>query len=952
MVHWYVVPTLPDFLLDFTLAQEEPTERFTEFWQRWSQFVAALWTPDSDATYAVDLRWWASRHRVYTSFGVRDGAQSTAASERARLLAAGLRPFGIGGQWLKPSAGAAWSALPGPMTAGSAYEVRQQEVLTPIRARVVPLIRLPESAYAGQGGGAAQGDRNVINLLPWWGPGSSMLLPYNVLTAQDANDVIVRIVLQPTRLRADEQCFLADVARQAESLAQHQLPESRHGDLVIQTSQNLTDPQLRSMARSFAANLRRLTYPFLCTMYVFSADPATAAQVANAMAAGIREEKAFAPPLGESEHLPGGAEVLALQGPSLEAAAHMAQRLEPAGFDLADTSRYRSSTNKQLGRLRYLMDARGAACAFRLPVAVRGGVPGFVVKQVAPEFHPGPLDEHRAALELGNLVRAGDPVAVPKDDMAKHCLITGFTGSGKTVTMLQLLHQLWVDHGVPFLVLESAKQEYRGLLKVEEMTRRTPGIRAYTLGNDRCAPIRLNPFQVLPGVRVEAHMARLQTCLEASMPESGPSSSVIAEALVTAYRNAGWEMSDVYPDNRSQFLPSRPFPTLTEFIDVVTRVIARRKYQGDVLHNVTAAIVGRLRPLTLGSKGRMFTTQTMQPAPDVLFQAPVILEMNDLNLDDKALVTMFLLSFLREYREAHKAPAGSLGHVTVVEEAHNILEDVQSKGGGESPGADTRYKAVQAFCALLTEIRSLGEGLIIADQSPEKLAPDAMRNTNLQIAHQLRDSRDREAVARAMTMDEEQRDYLGKLAPGQAAVFFTGLEKATFIQVPPYYPRGDEPGQFRGRGFDRALSDPALASHMDLLDSELADRRMTFPYPPCRGCAVRASCPHRDALYPVTRDFRLTDAFYQAYKLHRGAGQKEHGATWDDFYSGTAAASATAAERAGLAGSRDAGWCYFVQRFWAHWSEEYSYTPTADWRKARESFDKAWDALPANRSEP
>jgi DNA helicase HerA-like ATPase len=41
------------------------------------------------------------------------------------------------------------------------------------------------------------------------------------------------------------------------------------------------------------------------------------------------------------------------------------------------------------------------------------------------------------------------------------------------------------------------------------------------------------------------------------------------------------------------------------------------------------------------------------------------------------------------------------------------------------------------FCNLLAEVRKYGEGLIIADQIPNKLIPDVIKNTNTKIVHRL-----------------------------------------------------------------------------------------------------------------------------------------------------------------------------------------------------------------------
>jgi hypothetical protein len=235
-------------------------------------------------------------------------------------------------------------------------------------------------------------------------------------------------------------------------------------------------------------------------------------------------------------------------------------------------------------------------------------------------------------------------------------------------------------------------------------------------------------------------------------------------------------------------------------------------------------------------------------------------------LEDKALMSMFLLTLLREHRERQSAGVEGLAHMVIIEEAHNLLEDVSSRATSDATTADTRYKTVQMICGMLAEMRALGQGVMIVDQSPEKLAADAIRNTNLQIAHQLRDSADREAIARAMTMEKEQCDYLARLAPGKAAVFRTGLERASFLQVPKYYPDEADLARlsriestparcafragFRGFGYTRDLRDSVVADRMIALDSAGVDRRtLDLPYDACVRCRERRTCPYRDPMF-------------------------------------------------------------------------------------------------------
>lgn len=95
-------------------------------------------------------------------------------------------------------------------------------------------------------------------------------------------------------------------------------------------------------------------------------------------------------------------------------------------------------------------------------------------------------------IELGKIVVHSSPTAqdarVPLDALTKHCFITGMTGSGKTTSCFNLLLQLY-RLGIPFLVIEPVKSEYRSLLT------QIPSLQIFTVGDEDAAPFRLNIFE-------------------------------------------------------------------------------------------------------------------------------------------------------------------------------------------------------------------------------------------------------------------------------------------------------------------------------------------------------------------------------------------------------------------------------------------------------------------------
>jgi hypothetical protein len=232
--------------------------------------------------------------------------------------------------------------------------------------------------------------------------------------------------------------------------------------------------------------------------------------------------------------------------------------------------------------------------------------------------------------------------------------------------------------------------------------------------------------------------------------------------------------------------------------------------------------------------------------------------------------------------------------------------------------ADIKAKAVSAFANMLSEIRAYGEGLIISDQSPEKLAPDAIRNTNLQIAHQLRDRNDREAIARAMIMTTEQQDYLGKLQIGEAAYFRTGLEKATFITIPEYKDSA---------GFLSIPSDNDVLKKMLQFREQLKTK--ILPFDGCRFCT--SPCNYREAIEPIMVDKKIRDSFKEALMGFEKNPEPEHWpANWDQL----AKACKTATQTTRYLDHLDAAYCYLSHQI------DFPFT-----QHMRDSFEQAYSRL-------
>lgn len=469
-----------------------------------------------------------------------------------------------------------------------------------------------------------------------------------------------------------------------------------------------------------------------------------------------------------------------------------------------------------------LLDTRQLAAYVHLPTV---DTPGFAVRP-APAFavsRQAPADESRA-VRIGHVLvqqqRAGTTYRIDLDQFTRHTFVAGLTGSGKTNTLLHLLTEIGAA-GVPFLVIEPAKTEYRDLLA-------RPGfrgsLRVFTPGREQLAPLRLNPFEVPAGIEVATHLDLLKAVFMASFAMWVPLPQVLEQCLVQLYTERGWDFTT---GRHSDGAADPPVPTLGELVAAVRRTVPTLGFKPESTQEITASLVTRLDALRRGSRGLMLDVTRSVPIGELL-RAPTVIELDGLGDDaDKAFVMGLLLIRLYEYRRAEHAaalaaaaargepapPGGRLSHVVVIEEAHRLLAN--STQAADSWHADPQGAFADTFSQMLSEVRAYGQGMIIADQVPVRLAPDVIKNTNLKIAHRLVAGDDRTAMGTAMSMDDEQSGVLPTLPRGRAAVFSEGDHTPVIVEVdpatgPPDAPAIDDDAVTAAMRAWR--SDPAVAS--------------------------------------------------------------------------------------------------------------------------------------------
>lgn len=471
---------------------------------------------------------------------------------------------------------------------------------------------------------------------------------------------------------------------------------------------------------------------------------------------------------------------------------------------------------------------------------------GFTVK-VVPDFDvvPQSVKEH-TALSLGKVIQRAAATQIDYPVSAKaltrHTFVAGVTGAGKTNTIFHLLKQV-AGSGIPFLVIEPAKTEYRALLHDPNLV---GCLRIFTLGNETISPFRLNPFEVLPGTPVSVHLDLLRSAFSASFGMWTPLPQIIEQCLYRVYEDRGWDItsnSNTRLDGASEAADA--FPTLTDLVAKVDEVIDLMAYEERISGDLRAALHTRLNGLRVGGKGRMLDVQRSLPMKWLL-EYPTVLELEDIGDDgDRAFLMGLLLIRLVEYRRAQGQLDG-LQHVLVIEEAHRLLANVGPRRSEEE--ADPRGKAVEVFAHLLSEIRAYGQGVLVADQVPVKLAPDVIKNTNLKIVHRIVAEDDRKALAGTMVMNERQCNALASLTVGQAAAFSEGDDTSILVQVPPVK---NQVGQ---------TTSTQVAEHMTTLGTAQATRALFLCFPSCRD-----TCSSQGNACQTARDLVEDEAFQRTF---------------------------------------------------------------------------------------
>lgn len=418
-------------------------------------------------------------------------------------------------------------------------------------------------------------------------------------------------------------------------------------------------------------------------------------------------------------------------------------------------------------RLPYIITAEEASQFFRLPVGgsrVSAGLPVNEAGKTNRTYADNIINA--GDIEIGTLKSSsrGDKIGISLKDLAKHMLVVGTPGSGKTTFSVSLLDRLWKDHHIPFLVIEPAKNEYRALVQS------IPDLQVFTPGKNFISPFVYNPFVPPKNVKLETYKSTLKTAFAAGVSMTTPLDKIFEEAINNCYSDFRWQ--DTYTsDDKGRIF------NITDFVKCFQETFDAIGYTGD------AKNIGRAGVVRLNSLVNLFDNYYSIPIEDLLSK-PTIIELAAIeNSDQKALIISLLLLSILAYVNSNYVGEGGLRNVILLEEAHVLLDADTNAGQGDANPSAIAQGLVKR---MLAEIRSYGVGIVIADQSPRKVSTDVVALTDIKLAFRLVEATDKQILADSANMDEVQVKRLAKLKPGEAFFFFNKLEEPEEIKTEDY----------------------------------------------------------------------------------------------------------------------------------------------------------------------
>ena len=468
-----------------------------------------------------------------------------------------------------------------------------------------------------------------------------------------------------------------------------------------------------------------------------------------------------------------------------------------------------------------LVSGRELARALNFP---RKSVNGVPVLEVVP-FGRNVISYDKSLqncrqVEVGNIFHMEHeeqtPVYLSLESLRSHAFITGNTGTGKSNTVYHLLEEAR-DNGIKFLVVEPAKGEYKHVFGNQN------DVHVYGTNPQVSPLLRINPFSFPNGIHILEHLDRLVELFNVCWPMYAAMPAVLKSGVEKAYENCGWDL--LTSENRYKY---DIYPDFADVADCIKEIIDSSEYDNENKGAYKGSLLTRLQSLTNGINGMIFSSDDISDS--ILFDQNSIVDLSRVGSSEtKSLIMGMLVLKLQEHRLIGNIPMNSeLRHLTVLEEAHNLLKRTSTEQSNES--SSILGKSVEMLANAIAEMRTYGEGFIIADQAPGLMDMSVIRNTNTKVIMRLPDKTDRELVGKAANLNDKQIEELAKLPRGVAAIYQNEWVQPVLCKVRKHDLADNASYQYESNGWsrytdkDKTVRQSLLSSIMDKELFQIGDK--------------------------------------------------------------------------------------------------------------------------------
>lgn len=354
-------------------------------------------------------------------------------------------------------------------------------------------------------------------------------------------------------------------------------------------------------------------------------------------------------------------------------------------------------------------------------------------------FKPNPIgDDVDGDIVIGNARPSGARFGLDLDEIGEHTLIAGRAGAGKTTLIYIILKQL-LDHGIPFWAFDF-KQDYRHLAKDN------------------------------PDVFVFDHET---FCFNPLRPPENVSPKKWMEVFTNVFCQSYWLLSGSNPlilghvrrlyEDYNVFSGSDTYPTMLDLQESLNRhkLKSRAFREAKGLESAQRSVNASLL-----SFDTTFNCDKGFIIKDLL-DKNVVFELESLLTDNQRFLLTIILRHVFQYKISNDQRS-SLKHIFLFDEAKTAYDRERefSKELGESEIAQFTSK-----------IREFGEGLIVADQMPIKLADSIKANVYTVICMSQAGGPNVTAMSQALGLTPKQIQACRKLKADKKNQVFEAIVK-------------------------------------------------------------------------------------------------------------------------------------------------------------------------------